>query len=72
MLVIQSKKQIILQKLKGITNKYFTISIFNKFTENIHDTKITAKYLLNDSGLNEKIKTLAAKGEIKNQQQRQN
>ena len=34
--------------------------------ENIHDTKITAKYLLNDYGLNEKIKTLAAKGEIKN------
>ena len=40
---------------------------------NILDSKITAKKLVNESGLNKNIKTLATKEEIrKNSQQRQN
>ena len=42
------------------------------FTNNILDSKITEKKLLNESGFNEKIKTLATKEEIKKKQQRQN
>ena len=40
-------------------------SDYNKFTNNILDTKITAKNLFNECGLNEKIKTLTTKEEIK-------
>ena len=46
-------------------NKHFTTSENNNFTSNILDVKITQKTLLNESGLNEKIKTLATKEEIK-------
>ena len=42
-------------------NKYLTTSDYNKFTNNILDTKITQKNLFNESDLNEKIKTLATK-----------
>ena len=45
--------------------EYFTISDCNKFTENILDVKITAKKLVNESGLNEKTKILAIKKAIK-------
>ena len=45
--------------------EYFSISDCNKFTENILDVKITAKKLVNESGLHEKIKTLATKKAIK-------
>ena len=48
-----------------IKDKYFTTFDYNKFTTNILDAKITAKKLVNQSGLNEKIKTLEAKEEIK-------
>ena len=51
--------------LKDIKNKYFTISDYNKFTNNILDAKITVKKLVNESGLNGKIKTLATKEDIK-------
>ena len=51
--------------LKDIKNKYFTISDYNKFTKNILDAKITVKKLVNESGLNGKIKTLATKKDIK-------
>ena len=50
-------------EIKDIKNKYFTTSDYNKFTNNILDAK-TAKKLVNESGLNEKIKTLATKEEI--------
>ena len=40
-------------------------SDYNKFTNNILDTKLTAKNLFNECGLNEKIKTLTTKEEIK-------
>ena len=51
-------------------------SDYNKFTNNIFDKKITAKKLVNESGLNEKIKTaikeernqLARKAELKAEQ----
>ena len=45
--------------------KYFTSSDYNKFTSNILDAKITQKKLVNESGLDEKIKALATKEEIK-------
>ena len=45
--------------------KYFTTADYNKFTSNIIDTKITQKKLVNESGLDEKIKTLARKEEMK-------
>ena len=41
------------------------MSDHNKFTKNILDPKLSAKKLVNESGLNEKIKTLATKEEIK-------
>ena len=71
----------IILRTKLWKTKYFTYLIptsdYNKFTSNILDTKITQKKLVNGSGLNEKIKTLATdeeiqasatKGELKAQQ----
>ena len=52
-------------EIKDIKNKFFTIFDYNKFTNNILHAKITAKKLLNESGLNKTIKTLATKEEIK-------
>ena len=49
------------QKLK---KKYFTTSNY-KFMSNTLDEKITQKKLVNEWDLNEKIKTLATKGDIK-------
>ena len=47
--------------INDIKHKYFTTSDYNKLT----NKKITAKKLVNESGLNEKIKTSARKEEIK-------
>ena len=60
-------------EINEIKCKYFDTLIkhtdkhtgYNKFTNNILDVKITAKNLVNEFGLIEKIKTLATKGEIK-------
>ena len=49
---------------KMIKKKYFTTSDYDRFTIGILDEKITKK-LVNESGLDEKIKTLATKEEIK-------
>ena len=51
-------------EIKHITDNYFTTSDYNKFTNNILDVKITAKKLVNEYGMNKKIKT-ATKEEIK-------
>ena len=48
-------------EINYIKYKYFTTSAYNKLTNNIIDTKITAKTLVDESGLNENIKKLAAK-----------
>ena len=56
-------------EIKEIENKYFTTSGNNQFTNNILNAKGTAKELLNSSGLNKKIKTLAKKEKYKNWQQ---
>ena len=45
--------------------KYLTSSDYNKFTSNALDAKITQKKLVNESYLNEKIKTLETKEELK-------
>ena len=52
-------------KISEMGNKYFTTSDYDKFTSNTLDAKITQKKLVNESDLNEKIKTLATKEEIK-------
>ena len=44
---------------------YFTTFGYKKFMNNVLDAKITRKKLVNESGLNEKIRTLPAKEEIK-------
>ena len=64
-LVIQSEKTDYDVEIKDLRNKYFTTSHYNKFTNNILDRKITGKKLVNEFGLNEKIKTLATKKGIK-------
>ena len=51
---------------------YFTTYDYNKFTSNIFDERMTVKKLGNGFGLNEKIKKIASKEEIKNQEKRQN
>ena len=51
-------------KTSEVENKHFTTSGYNKFTSNILDTRITQKKLVNESGLNEKMKILATKEEI--------
>ena len=52
-------------EIKDIANKYFITSDYNKFMNIIFDAKITRKKLVNESSLNEKIKRLASKEEIK-------
>ena len=52
-------------KISEMENKYFTTSDYNKFMSNAIEAKITQKKLVNESYLNEKIKTLATKEEIK-------
>ena len=52
-------------KIKDTKNKYFTTSDYNKFINNIFNEKIKAKFLVNESDLTEKIKTLETKEEIK-------
>ena len=53
-----------MQKCQKWKNIYIT-SDYDKFTRNTIDTKITQKRLLSECDLNEKIKTLATKEEIK-------
>ena len=55
------------EKIKDIESKYLTASDYNKFSNNILDAKITKKKKkkVNKSGLDEKIKNLAIKGEFK-------
>ena len=67
MLVIQVKKKNTDYdaKIKDTKNKYFTTSDYNKFINNIFNEKIKAKFLVNESDLTEKIKTLETKEEIK-------
>ena len=43
-------------EIKDIKDKYLTKSDYNQFTGNTLDEKITANMLVNESGLNEKIK----------------
>ena len=64
--MIQSKKDYDAE-IKYIKDKYFTIFDYNRFTNNILDAKITAKKLVDESGLNKKINTLAVKKEINHQ-----
>ena len=64
-LVIYSEKTDYDAEIKDLRNKYFTTSHYNKFINNILDRKITGKKLVNEFGLNEKIKTLATKKGIK-------
>ena len=52
-------------KILEMGKKYFTTSDLNKFTSNTLDAKITQKKLVNEYDLNEKIKTLATKAELK-------
>ena len=49
-------------------NKYFTTSDYNKFASNTLCAKITQKKLVNEYDLNEKIKSLSTKAELKAEQ----
>ena len=49
--VIQLKKTNYHVKIKDIGSKYFTAPEYIKFTNNILDTKITKKKLVNESGI---------------------
>ena len=53
------------RKISEMEDKCFSTSEYNKFTNNILDTKVTQKKLINESDLNEKIITFATKEEIK-------
>ena len=53
---------------KGIKDKYITISDYNKLRNNILDAKNNSKKMVNESGLNEKIKRLSTKEEIMNKE----
>ena len=64
-------------KISDIEKHYFTTSDYNKFTNDILDAKIKNKklvnefhisVLINNTGLNEKIKQLTAKEEVKAEQ----
>ena len=52
-------------EIKEIESKYLTTSDYNEFTNKIRDAKIAVKKLVNESGLNEKIKTFATKEKTK-------
>ena len=54
-----------MQNEKNIKDKYYTTSNYNKFTNNILDSKLTTQKSVNESSLNEKIKSLATKEKIK-------
>ena len=61
----KSQKADYYAEIKHIKDKYCTTPEYNNFTNNVLDVKITAKRLVHESGLNEKIKTLATKEETK-------
>ena len=46
---------------KGIKDKYITISDYNKLRNNILDAKNNSKKMVNESGLDEKVKRLSTK-----------
>ena len=48
-------------EIRDIKDKCFTTSDYEKFTNNILDVSITAKKLVNESGLNEKKKSISDK-----------
>ena len=50
-MLILSKKQIMLKKIKEIKSKCFTIFDINRFTSNILDAKIKNKELVNKSDI---------------------
>ena len=52
--------------IKDIKDKYFTTSDYNSFTNNILDTKKTAKKLVNESKLNEKWKNKSIRNKRRN------
>ena len=68
MLAIQSKKQIIKEKISEM-EKYFTLSDYNKYRSNTLDPKIAQKKLIDeydlDRKIKEEIKTLAIKPKLK-------
>ena len=47
-------------EIRDIKDKYFTTSDYEKFTNNMPDVSITAKKLVNESGLSEKKKKASA------------
>ena len=66
-----------MEKISDIEKKYYTIFGYNNFTHDILDAKIKAKKLvnkfntswfINNTDLDEKIKTLATKAELKAEQ----
>ena len=61
----KSQKADYYAEIKHTKDKYCTTPDYNNFTNNILDVKITAKRLVNEHVLNEKIKTLATKEEQK-------
>ena len=52
-------------EIKDVKEKVFTASDYDKFMNNILDVEITGKRLVNESGLNNTLKTLVTKEEIK-------
>ena len=52
-------------KISEMEKLYFTTTDYNNFASNTLDAKITQKKLVNESGIDEKIKTLASKEETK-------
>ena len=52
-------------KISEMEDKCFSTSEYNKFPNNILDTEITQKKLVNEYDLNKKIITFATKEEIK-------
>ena len=52
-------------EIEDIKIKHFTTSGYNKFSSNILHAKKTGKKIVNESGLNKKIKTFATEEEIK-------
>ena len=53
MLVVQSRKQIIINNIEG---KYFDTADYNKFTSDILDAKIKQKELVNKSDIADFVK----------------
>ena len=59
------KKQIMMQKYETL-KKYFTNSDYNRFTNDILDTKVTENKLIDEYDLDEKIKNISNKRRNRN------